>query len=224
MKKILTLTALLFCFGCAPKTYISRSYDFNKIQRIGVLGFSSPYEAFSGAENLFSQYLLSYGYTVVERAQIERVLGEHEFSASSYLSPDITRKIGKVLGVDALLLGEVTSYLPEQKTLAYNVSRTTSSEPVYHTEIIAGPDGEPIVNTYYAGQQQRLENNVYPSEYMIYAQVGVVAKLVDVNTAEIIWVGSDTTEGVSGLDALSSSAKGLVKSFDKEVRKARKAK
>jgi hypothetical protein len=127
-----------------------------------------------------------------------------------------------VLGVSVLLLGEITSYLPEQKTLAYNISKTSSTEPVFRNEVVKTPQGETIVKTTYAGRQERSSRNISPYEYTIYAQVGVVAKMVDVNTAEIIWVGSDTTEGVSVLDAISSSAKGLVKSFNKEVRKARK--
>jgi hypothetical protein len=222
MRQSLIFFIAIFCVACTPKTYISRSYDFGKMRRIGILGFASPGDAFSGAENLFAKNLIKYGYTVVERAQIEEVLGEHDLSVHSYLSPDITREIGKILGVDVLLLGEVTSYLPEQKTLAYNVSKKTSSEPVFRNEVVQGPEGKPVMRSTYVGRQETRERNVYPSEYTIYAQIGVVAKMIDVNTAEIIWVGDDTTEGVSGLDALSSSAEGLIRSFDKAVKKAKK--
>lgn len=222
MKKFLILASILFISACTPKTYISQSYNFNDMKRIGILAFNSPNDAFSGAENLFAKSLIKYGYTVVERAQIEQVLAEHNLTTSSYLSPDVTRKIGKILGVDALLLGEVTSYMPEQKTLAYNVSKTSSSEPVFNNEYIKDKDGKVTVKSSYAGQQYKNERNIYPREYTIYAQVGVVAKLVDVNTAEIIWVGDDTREGVSGLDALASSANGLINSFDKAVKRAKK--
>lgn len=213
---------MFFLISCAPKTYISRTYNFNKMERIGILAFSSPDNSFNGAENLFAENLLRYGYIVVERASIEKVLGEHNLSVDSYLSPDITRKIGKVLGVSVLLLGEITSYLPEQKTLAYNISRTSSTEPVFRNEVVKTPEGGNMVRTQYVGQREQRSRNISPYEYTMYARVGVVAKMIDVNTAEIIWVGSDTTEGVSGLDAISSSAKGLIKSFNKEVRKARK--
>jgi curli biogenesis system outer membrane secretion channel CsgG len=220
--RYLLILPLFFLAACAPKTYLSKNYDFNKMQRIGVLAFSSPFDAFKGAENLFSKNLIRYGYTVVERAKIEEILGEQRLSADMYLSPALTRKIGKVLGVDVLLLGEISSYLPEQKKLAYNVSKTNLSEPVYNNEVVTGPDGKKMIKTTYAGIQERRERNIQPYEYTIYAQVGVVAKMVDVNTAEIVWVGDDTAEGVSGLDALSSSAERLIKSFDKEVRKSRK--
>ncbi len=222
MKNIYILIFCFFALACAPKTYISKSYNFNNLKRIGVLAFASPNDAFSGAENLFSKNLIKYGYTVVERAQIEEVLAEHNLSSSSYLSPAVTRRLGKVLGVDVLLTGEITSYMPEQKTLVYNVSRRSSSEPVFAKEIVKDSEGNVKVKSTYAGQQHQTSKDVYPSEYTIYAQVGVVAKMIDVDTAEIIWVGDDTKEGVSGLDALASSAKALIKNFDKKVQKAKK--
>ncbi len=220
MRKLLSLVLLAALAACAPKTYISNTYNFNQVRAIGILPFEYPAEAFSGAENMFSKYLIAQGFKVVERAQIEKVFAEHNLSVNAYLSPDAARKIGKVLGVQALLMGEITSYLPEQKKLTYNVSRTSSSEPVFSTRVATGPGGEAIVNTSYAGQKATHTRDVYPTEYTIYAQVGVVAKLVDVNTAEIIWVGSDTSESVSGLDALDSSAKALIKSFAKKFKKA----
>jgi curli biogenesis system outer membrane secretion channel CsgG len=224
MTKLYFLLIFALALGCAPKTYISKTYDFNKLERIGILAFSSPNNAFDGAENLFAENLLRYGYTVVERAKIEQVLEEHNLGADSYLSPDITRKIGKVLGVDVLLLGSITSYLPEQKKLAYNINRVNTSEPVFRSEVVKTPEGQTIIKPTYAGMQERRERSVYPYEYTIYAQVGVIAKIIDVNTAEIIWVGNDTTQGVSGLNAVSSSAKALIKSFNSRVRAARKKK
>ena len=125
------------------------------------------------------------------------------------------------IGKDVLLTGEITSYMPEQKQLVYNVSRRTSSEPVFSKEVVKNPDGNIQIKSTYAGQQHTSSRDIYPVEYTIYAQVGVVAKMIDVDTAEIIWVGDDTKEGVSGLDALSSSANALIKSFDKKVRKAK---
>ena len=216
--------SLILALGCAPKTYISKGYDFNNLKRIGILAFSSPNDTFSGAENLFSKNIIKYGYTVVERAQIEEVLKEQDLSVNSYLSPAVTRQLGKVLGVDVLLTGEVTSYMPEQKTLVYNMTKRSTSEPVFSREITKNPEGEVKVKSTYAGEKHNTQRDVYPMEYTIYAQVGVVAKMIDVDTAEIIWVGDDTQEGVSGLDALSSSAKALIKDFDKKVRKAKKAK
>lgn len=224
MKRIYILALCFLALACAPKTYISKSYNFNNLKRIGVLAFSSPDDAFSGAENLFTKSLIKYGYTVVERAQIEEVLKEHNLSSNSYLSPAVTRELGKVLGVDVLLTGEITSYMPESKQLVYNMTKRSSSEPVFSREVIKDQEGNVKVKSTYAGQQYTNSKDVYPVEYTIYAQVGVVAKMIDVDTAEIIWVGDDTKEAISGLDALSSSANALIKNFDKKVRKAKQGK
>lgn len=220
MRKFLLFALISFLISCAPKSYISKTYNFNNMKRIGVLPFNTPTQTFSGAENLFTKYLIKYGYTVVERAQLEQILEEHDLTVN-YLSPNVTRQIGKILGVDVLLVGEITSYLPEQKTMLYRVSKNTSSTPVYNTQVTKGKDGNVKIHQTYGGQDFRQSKEVVPTEYTIYAQVGVVAKMLDVNTAEVIWVGDDTQEGISGLDALDSSAKGIIKSFDKQVRKAK---
>ena len=221
MRKFLIPALVFLLISCAPKSYISKTYNFNNMKRIGVLPFNTPTPTFSGAENLFTKYLIKYGYTVVERAQLEQILEEHDLT-ESYLSPNVTRQIGKILGVDVLLVGEITSYLPEQKTMLYRFSKHTSSTPVYNTQVTKNKDGEVRIKQTYGGQDFRQNREVMPTEYTIYAQVGVVAKMLDVNTAEVIWVGDDTQEGISGLDALDSSAKGIIKSFDKQVRSARK--
>ena len=221
MRKFLIFTLTLLLISCAPKSYISKTYNFNNMKRIGVLPFNTPTQTFSGAENLFTKYLIKYGYTVVERAQLQQVLDEQDLTIN-YLSPNVTRRIGKILGVDVLLVGEITSYLPEQKTMLYRVSKSTSSTPVYNTQVTKEKDGKVKVQQTYGGQDFRQHREVNPTEYTIYAQVGVVAKMLDVNTAEIIWVGDDTQEGISGLDALDSSAKGIIKSFDRQVRKSQK--
>jgi len=220
MRKFFIITLISILAACAPKSYISKTYNFNNMKRIGVLPFNTPTATFSGAENLFTKYLIKYGYTVVERAQLEQVLEEHDLTVN-YLSPNVTRQIGKILGVDVLLVGEITSYLPEQKTMLYRMSKHTTSTPVYNTQVTKEQDGKVKIHQTYGGQDFRQNKEAIPMEYTIYAQVGVVAKMLDVNTAEVIWVGDDTQEGISGLDALDSSAKSIIKSFNKQVKKAR---
>ena len=113
MRKFFYSLLCLICLaGCTPKTVISQSYDFKQMQRIGIMGFLSPYSGLSGVENLFAKYLIENGFKVVERAQLDQILHEHNISVSGYLSPATTKKIGEILGVDVLLVGEVTSYTP----------------------------------------------------------------------------------------------------------------
>ncbi len=223
MKKIFFLLAAfaLFGAGCTPKTVISQSYDFDQMNRIGIMGFSSPYSGLSGVENLFAKYLIESGFKVVERAQLEQVLEEHNISVSGYLSPQTTRKIGEILGVDVLLIGEVTSYTPTRTGVTMVSSRRTESRPVYSQNVMKLPDGSYAAYTQQVGTQYSHSTDVRPSQYTINAQVGIIAKLVDVETAEIVWIGSLSEESSSALDAADYIARSLVKSFTKELAKLR---
>lgn len=222
MKKILgVLGLLLLLAGCTPKTVISQSYDFNRMHRIGIMGFDSHYNDLSGAENLFAKYLIEAGFKVVERAQLDQILQEHNISVSGYLSPDTTKKIGAILGVDVLLVGEITSYTPTRKELTLVSTQKTEARPVYAQTVRPGPDGRPTAYSQQVGTTYRQSTDIRPSEYTINAQVGIIAKLVDVETAEIVWIGSLSEESSSALQAADSIAKRLVKSFTKELVKQR---
>lgn len=224
MRKIacnLLILCLCFC-GCTPKTVISQSYDFGQMNRIGVMAFTSSWDSFKGVENLFAKYLIESGFKVVERAQLEQVLEEHHISVSGYLSPETTKKIGEILGVDVLLIGEVTSYTPTRKELALVSTRRTESRPIYTQDVRQLPDGTYVGYTRQAGTQYSNSMDVRPTEYTINAQVGVIAKLVDVETAEIIWIGSGSEESSSALNAADYLARSLVKSFTKELSKLQK--
>lgn len=220
MKKILgALVAWVILAGCTPKTVISQSYDFNRMDRIGIMSFSSPYSDLSGVENLFAKYLIESGFKVVERAQLDQVLREHNIAVSGYLSANTTQKIGEILGVEVLLVGEVTSYTPTRRELTLVSSRKTEAHPVYAQTTHHGPDGRPVVQVQQVGTTYSHSMDVHPSEYTINAQVGIIAKLVDVQTAEIVWIGSLSQDSSNALDAANDIARRLVKSFTKELSK-----
>ncbi|MGB2578318.1 hypothetical protein AAIR98_000237 [Elusimicrobium simillimum] len=219
---ILSLVSVLLLAACGTKTVISPSYNFNNVKRIGIMAFDSPWQAFQGTENTFAKYLLESGFIVVERAKIEQVLEEHNLSITGYLSPETTKMLGKILGVDLLLMGEITNYSPEKKTLTMVETRNYRTDPVYSTQYTKGPDGQLTVSSRPVGQKVTRQSDVQPSEYTINAQVGIVAKLVDVQTAEIVWIGTDTASSSNSLTAVDSIAKRLIKSFNKELKNQKK--
>mgnify|MGYP001779570748 CR=1 FL=1 len=220
----LALVCLLGFWGCTPKTVISQTYDFNQMNRIGVMGFSNSWPAMQGVENLFAKYLIDAGYKVVERAQLESVLKEHNIAVSGYLSPETTREIGRILGVDVLLIGEVSSYTPARTELTMTATRRTETRPVYTQDVMKLPDGSYVGYTRQVGMQYAHSTDVRPTEYTINAQVGIIAKLVDVETAEIVWIGADEASSSSALDAADYIARALVKSFTKELNKLQEKK
>lgn len=226
MKKITFFlgAVCLWLMGCLPKTVISPTYDFNRVQRIGVMAFNSPWQTMQGVENLFAKYLLESGFKVVERAQLESVLAEHHIAVSGYLSPETTREIGRILGVDVLLVGEVSSYTPARTELALTATRRTETRPVYTQDVMRRPDGTYAGYLRNVGTEISRSSEVRPTEYTIDGQVGLIAKMVDVETAEIVWIGSAQDSSARTLDAAENIARKLVKSFRKEVAKQGKAK
>ena len=227
MKKITLITwllGLILAAGCTPKTVISHTYNFDQMQRIGVMSFSSPWQTMQGVENLFAKYLLEHGFKVVERAQLERILAEHHIAVSGYLSPETTREIGRILGVDVLLVGEVSAYTPARTELTLTATRRTEARPVYTQDVMRRADGTYAGYLRNVGTEVSRSTDVRPTEYTINGQVGLIAKMVDVETAEIVWIGSDEDTSSSTMEAADRIARKLVKSFSKELAKQRKNK
>lgn len=225
MKKIISLVLFgaWLLAGCTPKSVISQTYNFDTMQRIGVMAFSSQWPALQGVENLFAKYLIQNGFKVVERAQLESVLAEHHIAMSGYLSPQTTREIGRILGVDVLLVGEVSDYVPTRTELALTATRQTKTRPVYTQEVMRQPDGTYAGYLRNVGTEVSRSAEVRPTEYTINGQVGLIAKLIDVETAEIIWIGSAQDTSKSALTAADVIAYKLVKSFKKELAKRQQA-
>ncbi len=56
-------------------------------------------------------------YVIVERKQLEKILQEQNFSNSDRANPATAAKIGKVLGVNAIIVGTVTQFGAETKNI-----------------------------------------------------------------------------------------------------------
>lgn len=68
------------------------------------------------AEMLAIEIVKDGSLKVVERNQLEKILNEHKLSASGTIDPSDAVRIGKVLGVSAILTGSVIQYSVEQKS------------------------------------------------------------------------------------------------------------
>lgn len=81
------------------------------ISKVAVLPFKAPTELIgSSVSDIFLTELLRAGrYTLVERGQIDRVLGETEIALSG-LSESAAIEAGKMLGADGVILGTVDEY------------------------------------------------------------------------------------------------------------------
>jgi curli biogenesis system outer membrane secretion channel CsgG len=69
-----------------------------------------------GISDLLVDRLLSEGtFSVIERRKLDMVLAEQNFSTSERADSSTAARIGKVLGVNAIILGSVTQFGTEKK-------------------------------------------------------------------------------------------------------------
>jgi len=100
--------------------------------------------------------------------------------------------------VDALVLGSVTLYNEATWGVVKVPVDNETREPVMASRTTqVEKDGKmvSVQENYVADYNVTHERSVIPQTYRIEAEVGVVVKMVDTQTGEIVWVGSDTEEG-----------------------------
>jgi len=183
------IVASIVFVGCGPMVAIRTDYDFNKIARVGVLRFNSSqiqylssYDPGSAIADEFMFQFLRRGVKVVERSRIENVLKEHNLWKSGNIDPATIKEMGKILGVDVLIMGTVTKYVPDKKQRIY----------------IRDDKGE-------------LQEEIF----LVEAEVGISARMVDVVTGEVIWAGSYEYDSFYVDAAIRQAVSALVNSLKK---------
>jgi curli biogenesis system outer membrane secretion channel CsgG len=130
LKCLMTICFALLClvtYGCVstPKIAVNtKGANLQKIKRISVVDFSdSPIAeaAKSGqviANAIVSELMMVPDFTVLERQKLRTVLSEQKLSLSGLVDENNATKLGKLIGVDAIVVGAVSQY-------------NTSSIPIY---------------------------------------------------------------------------------------------
>lgn len=91
-------------------------FDFASTSRTGFYyGWYGGIGPAKGVSDLLTDKLVRDGtYTVVERSKVEQVLKEQNFGASGRVEPSTAAEIGKILGVDAVVIGTITQFNVEE--------------------------------------------------------------------------------------------------------------
>jgi curli biogenesis system outer membrane secretion channel CsgG len=91
-------------------------FDYATVQTNSAALFGTNVDVGKGVSDLLVRYLVQDGtYSVIERKQIDKILTEQNFSNSDRANPASAAKIGKILGVDAIIVGSVTQFGNETK-------------------------------------------------------------------------------------------------------------
>jgi len=94
------------------------SRDFHKYRQIAILPFAdAPTAPQSGqiAQGLAIQIFAKHGFNVMERGRLYDVLSEQKLSMTGLIDENQAMRIGKLLGVAAIVVGEVGQYSTHER-------------------------------------------------------------------------------------------------------------
>jgi hypothetical protein len=216
------LALFLFLSGCAGSPVsMNPDYDFKQVKNVAVLGFEpAPRfpESASTFTVIFEKLLLQAGYRLVERQEVKKVLGEQNFSMSGAVDPKQAIELGRILGVDALILGSATLYNPHETGVRMVEIRTVTREPVIIKQAVQVNRGGKTVTEYVdvvGDYRETMEKSEQPQVYRIQAEAGAVVKMVDAKTGVIAWVGNTSEEGYDVQSASEMVGRRIVNSLKK---------
>jgi curli biogenesis system outer membrane secretion channel CsgG len=131
--------------------------------------FGTDQDIGKGVADLLVNKLVKDGtYSVIERKELDKVLTEQNFSNSNRADPATAAKIGRVLGVDAIVVGSITQFGRDDKS-----------------NTIGGGALGGLSGRFGVGGIQRRNAK---------AVVGLSARMVDVNTGEVLAVADGKGE------------------------------
>lgn len=134
-------------------------FDYATVQSYSSAMFGSNVDVGKGITDLLIANLVKNGtYSIIERAALDKLMAEQNFSNSDRANPSSAAKLGKLLGVDAIVVGSVTQFGNETKN-----------------RNIGGGGGN--WHGYGVGGFGHSKSN---------ANVGVTARIVNVDTGEIL--------------------------------------
>src|SRR3954464_4019536 len=91
-------------------------FDYGTVHNSIAALFGSDVDVGKGITDLLVKYLVKDGtYSVIERKALDKIMAEQNFSNSDRANPTSAAKLGKLLGVDAIIVGSITQFGNETK-------------------------------------------------------------------------------------------------------------
>jgi curli biogenesis system outer membrane secretion channel CsgG len=96
--------------GRKPRVAIM-DFDYATVRSNAAAIFGTDIDIGKGVSDLLVNYLVKEGsFSVIERKALDKILAEQNFSNSDRADPNSAAKIGKMLGVDAIIVGSITQF------------------------------------------------------------------------------------------------------------------
>jgi curli biogenesis system outer membrane secretion channel CsgG len=92
-------------------------FDYGTVRSYAAAWFGTDVDLGKGIQQMVVTDLVKDGtYSVIERAVMDKILAEQNFSNSNRADANSAAKIGKLLGVDAIIVGTITEFGNETKS------------------------------------------------------------------------------------------------------------
>jgi curli biogenesis system outer membrane secretion channel CsgG len=160
------------------------NFEYGTVKSNAQAIFGSDQDVGKGISDMLVQKLVEDGkYSVIERNALDKVLGEQNFSNSDRADATTAAKIGRILGVDAIIIGSITQFGRDDQ----------------HTNVGGGGFG---------GYGSRMGIGGIGT-HKAKAVVGITARLVNTTTGEILAAVTGTGESSrSGTSLIGAGAGG----------------
>ena len=98
--------------AAGPKKRVAvMNFDYGTVRTYVAQIFGSDQDVGKGITDLLVQKLVQDGkYSVIERSALDKILAEQNFSNSDRADSNTAAKIGKILGVDCIIIGSITQF------------------------------------------------------------------------------------------------------------------
>ena len=102
----------------AKKRVAVLNFDYATVQNSIQSIFGTNQDIGKGIADILVTRLVNSGvYSVIERKALDKVLAEQNFSNSDRVDPSSAAKIGKILGVDGIIIGSITQFGRDDKNV-----------------------------------------------------------------------------------------------------------
>ncbi len=178
------LVAAMIAGAQQKKRVAVMDFDYGTVRSFTASIFGTDMDVGKGISDMLVDKLVNGGvYSVIERKALEKILAEQNFANSDRADATTAAKIGRVLGVDAIIIGSITQFGRDDQS----------------TSVGGGAIGG-LTRKYGLGGVKRSESK---------AVVAVNARLIDTTTGEILAATSGKGESQrSGTSLLGAGGGG----------------
>jgi len=159
---LLLTTALALGVAAQQKKRVAvLDFEYATVRSYVAAIFGSDQDVGRGVADLIVEKLVQDGtYSVIERKALGKILAEQNFGQSDRADSSTAARIGRILGVDAIVIGSITQFGRDDKSTG-----------------LGGGALSRVTGRYGLGGIKRTESK---------AVVGVSARMVDTETAEVL--------------------------------------